>query len=108
MKGLRARLAVPSQNRSGGKYHELSLRGEPAERVNHDASTMSALDLHRLEARVDELISALNDISTENRALRNQHAGLLAERAALIEKSELARSRVESMIARLKAMEVSS
>jgi cell division protein ZapB len=40
--------------------------------------------------------------------LLNQQSNLMAERAALIEKSELARSRVESMIARLKAMEVNS
>jgi len=75
---------------------------------NHDASTMTALNLSSLEARVDELISALGDLSDENRALRDQQSNLLAERSALIEKSELARSRVESMIARLKAMEVSS
>ena len=62
----------------------------------------------RLEARVDELINAISELSNENRALRDQQSNLMAERAALIEKSELARSRVESMIARLKAMEVSS
>jgi len=69
---------------------------------------MTVLNLSSLEARVDELISALGDLADENRALRDQQSNLLAERAALIEKSELARSRVESMIARLKAMEVSS
>lgn len=69
---------------------------------------MSALNLNSLEARVDELINALSDLASENRSLRAQHSGLLAERAALIEKSELARSRVESMITRLKAMEISS
>ena len=41
----------------------------------------------------------------ENRALRDQQANLIAERASLIEKSELARTRVEAMIGRLKAME---
>ena len=85
-----------------------SLRSKPAQHVNHDANTVSALNLNSLEARVDELINALSDLASENRALRDQHSGLLAERAALIEKSELARSRVESMIARLKAMEISS
>jgi cell division protein ZapB len=69
---------------------------------------MTALNLTKLEARVDELINAISNLSNENRALLNQQSNLVAERAALIEKSELARSRVESMIARLKAMEVSS
>ncbi len=68
---------------------------------------MTALDLSSLEARVDELIRAVEELSEENRALRDQQSHLMAERAALIEKSELARSRVESMIARLKAMEIS-
>jgi len=69
---------------------------------------MTALNLTKLEARVDELINAISNLSDENRALLNQQSNLMAERAALIEKSELARSRVESMIARLKAMEVNS
>jgi cell division protein ZapB len=69
---------------------------------------MTALNLTKLEARVDELINAISNLSNENRALLNQQSNLVAERAALIEKSELARSRVESMIARLKAMEISS
>ena len=69
---------------------------------------MTALNLTKLETRVDELINAISNLSDENRALLNQQSNLMAERAALIEKSELARSRVESMIARLKAMEVNS
>lgn len=59
-----------------------------------------------LEARIDELIKVCDDLSAANGALREQQAHLMAERASLIEKSELARSRVEAMIARLKAMEI--
>lgn len=69
---------------------------------------MDKIDLHTLEARVDELIKACGDLADENRALRDQQGNLVAERANLIEKSELARSRVEAMIARLKAMEIGS
>lgn len=69
---------------------------------------MTAIDLTNLEARIDELVRSLNDLAEENRALRDQQGNLMAERAALIEKSELARSRVEAMIARLKAMEIST
>lgn len=63
------------------------------------------LRIETLEARVDELIRAIELLNGENKALRTQRSGLMAERAALIEKTELARSRVESMITRLKAME---
>ena len=66
------------------------------------------VDINHLEARVDELIRSCAELREENRALRNQQDNLIAERASLIEKSELARSRVESMIARLKAMELGS
>lgn len=63
------------------------------------------LDLAALEVRVDELIKTVNSLANENDALRAQQQSLVAERAALIEKTELARTRVEAMIQRLKAME---
>ena len=64
------------------------------------------MDLLALESQVDELIQTCDLLTDENRALRDQQSTLVAERASLIEKSELARSRVEAMIARLKAMEI--
>lgn len=67
---------------------------------------MDTPDLQSLEIQIDELIKTCRQLSDENQALRDQQANLTAERATLIEKSELARSRVEAMIARLKAMEV--
>ena len=66
------------------------------------------LELAALETRVDELIKTIEGLASENVALRNQQASLTAERATLIEKTEQARSRVEAMIARLKAMETRS
>jgi len=63
------------------------------------------LELAALEARVDELIRTVDNLASENRALKNQHVALSAERSLLIEKTEIARTRVEAMIARLKAME---
>jgi cell division protein ZapB len=44
-------------------------------------------------------------LKTENKSLRNQQDTLVADRANLIEKNEKARTRVEAMISRLKAME---
>ena len=64
--------------------------------------------LKALETRVEELIRVCDKLREENQALKNQQVSLIGERAALIERSELARSRVESMIARLKAMELPS
>jgi cell division protein ZapB len=73
---------------------------------NQNSSSVDGMDLMALESQVDELIQTCEHLSDENRALRDQQSSLVAERASLIEKSELARSRVEAMIARLKAMEI--
>lgn len=73
---------------------------------DQDSPSLKHTDLQSLEAQVDELIHTCDQLSDENRALRDQQSTLVAERASLIEKSELARSRVEAMIARLKAMEI--
>ena len=67
---------------------------------------MDKPDLSALEAQIDELIQRCERLSNENQALRDQQGSLVTERASLIEKSEIARTRVEAMIARLRAMEI--
>ena len=69
---------------------------------------METLDTRTLEEKIDHLIRLCNRLADENRALRDQQGSLIAERAALVEKAELARSRVEAMITRLRAMEAGS
>ena len=73
---------------------------------DQNSASLERMDLQALEAQVDELIQTCEQLSDENRALRDQQSTLVADRAGLIEKSELARARVEAMIARLKAMEI--
>lgn len=63
------------------------------------------LDLNKLEVRIEELIRTCTYLTDENSSLRSRQNSLVAERAALIEKTELARNRVEAMITRLKSME---
>ena len=58
-----------------------------------------------VQDRVDELIDLTNVLARENKALKTQQQNWTTERAKLIEKNELAKSRVESMITRLKALE---
>jgi len=62
-------------------------------------------DLRALELRVEELIRACSHLKDENRSLKAREEDLLGERADLIEKTELARNRVEAMISRLKSLE---
>lgn len=66
---------------------------------------MEELDLKKLESRVDDLIKTIDRLQSENKTLRESHTHLQSERTRLIEKTELARTRVEAMIGRLKAIE---
>lgn len=63
------------------------------------------VNLHHLEAQIDNLLHAYQQVVDENRTLREQKATLASEKAKLLEKNNLARSRIEAMIARLKSME---
>ncbi len=70
-----------------------------------DDNNNESIDLVSLEAKVDKLIETVSNLKAENEALRQQQSALALERADLIEKTELARTRVEAMISRLKSME---
>ena len=65
-------------------------------------------DLRLLENRIDELIETMGSLKNENSNLRQQKDKLVTERSQLIEKTEMARSRVEAMISRLRSLELSS
>ena len=82
------------------KTHSI-LAGMSIEEQNPGAE----LDLEHLEERVEELIHTVSRLKEENHLLYNRQGELTAERAELIEKSEQAKNRVESMITRLKSME---
>ena len=66
---------------------------------------MEEFDLKKLESRVDELIKTIERLQQENKTLRASHTSLQTERTRLLEKTEMARTRVEAMIERLKALE---
>lgn len=59
----------------------------------------------QLEQRVERLIKLCDQLRDENRVLLRTQESLNAERAALREKNDTARARIEAMISRLKALE---
>lgn len=69
---------------------------------------MTRATLSALEAKLDRLIQLCDQLNRENRQLRDKESGWLRERTRLIEKNELARTRVEAMITRLKSLETES
>ena len=63
-------------------------------------------DLKGLEHRIDELINTCQRLKEENRLLRQQQSVLMAERAKLKQKNDMARTQTENMLVRLKALEI--
>ncbi len=60
--------------------------------------------LHTLEAKLDELIQQCSRLQQENTELSRLKSEWQEERIRLTEKNELARTRVEAMILRLKSI----
>ncbi len=61
-------------------------------------------ELKKLEYLVDDLLKACEHLKRENAALRERQQTLIAERATLIEKNDMARVKVEAMIQRMKTL----
>ena len=61
--------------------------------------------LQHLATRVEKLLAVTRRLAEENRRLREGQEQLASERAQLLNKNELARTRVEAMIQRLKSLE---
>ncbi len=68
-------------------------------------TTMTSQTLKDIENKLDELISLCNRLEKENATLKAKEESWKQERTRLLEKNEIARSRVEAMIARLKNLE---
>jgi len=63
------------------------------------------LEIQDLETKIDELINLCDDLEKKQAIMESDHENLVEERTRLLEKNELAKSKVEAMILRLKALE---
>jgi len=66
---------------------------------------MSERLIAEVEAKLEQLIQRCQQLDAENRNLRRQEHEWTNERARLMEKNELARTRIEALITRLKQFE---
>ena len=57
-----------------------------------------------LEDRIDRIIDHNRTLASENKALREAQRNWSIERADLVRRNELAKSRIEAMISRLKSL----
>jgi cell division protein ZapB len=62
-------------------------------------------ELDALGGTLDRVLDSMRRLGEENRSLRHSQEQLSGERATLMARNEQARSRVEAMIQRLKALE---
>ena len=69
---------------------------------------MENKQLKLLERKIDELIKLCTELNQENKSLKAKNDLWRSERAQLMKKNEVARSKVENMIARLRALEEDS
>lgn len=68
--------------------------------------TAPTVDLQNLEHKIDALILLCQQLSDENQQLKATKTQLVQQQQALSEKNESAKTRIESMISRLKLMEI--
>jgi len=73
--------------------------------VANAISANTDIEFKHLDESVNTLLNTIKNLKQENTQLRSQQEFLQVERSRLMEKTETARTRVESIINRLKAME---
>lgn len=74
------------------------------EKKPYQSLDSQSLDIGDLERKLDQLIDLYGSVKNENDVLKSKQLALIKEKAQLVEKTTLARNRVEAMISRLKAM----
>ena len=63
------------------------------------------MEIEKLENKIDELISLCDELERKHATMQQDRESWLLERTRLLEKNDLAKNKVESMIMRLKALE---
>ena len=66
---------------------------------------MSDTSFNTLEDKVEELIQLCSEMKSENQLLRDDKHHWEDERKSLVEKNQLARTRLEKVLQRLKTLE---
>ncbi len=71
----------------------------------YDSDLCIELGFEEFEEKLFKLLRLVEQLKAENIALRARQATLLEERSELVDKNEMARKKVESILARLREME---
>ncbi|HCC44433.1 MAG TPA: TIGR02449 family protein [Gammaproteobacteria bacterium] len=63
------------------------------------------MELSTLEKRIDELIAFCDQLERKQESIATEQEKWLQERSRLLEKNELAKTKIEAMIMRLKSLD---
>jgi len=64
-----------------------------------------AVDISALEKRIDELIALCDELERKHASMESDRESWMQERKRLLEKNEMAKTKIEAMIMRLKSLE---
>jgi cell division protein ZapB len=102
-------LSAGSKHHSPRPNHELTLYNAgfivTCRLFSGKIRPMSDTSFNTLEDKVDELIQLCNKMNKENQLLRDDKHNWENERHSLVEKNQLARTRLEKVLQRLKTLE---
>ena len=62
------------------------------------------MTIQNFEQKLDQLIVACQQLKEENTVLREREADLVGERGELLQKNEMARQQIKTMISRLQSL----
>jgi cell division protein ZapB len=74
-------------------------------KLNLRRNEMSELDFKALELKVNQLIELSLSLEQKNKALLKELESIRQEKSKVIQQNDMARSKVEAMISRLKSLE---
>jgi cell division protein ZapB len=68
------------------------------------STNLVPMTIHNFEQKLDQLIATCQQLKEENTVLREREADLAGERIELLQKNEMARNQIKTMITRLQSL----
>ena len=72
--------------------------------ISEQKSELTMSNTENFESKVDQLISACQELKRDNLALKKRESALIAEKNQLAKRNDITKRKVENMISRLQAL----
>lgn len=87
------------------RERSLGRLGQSQNSADNQSVDLMKFEISGLERQIETLIGECRRLNSENRSLKSEHKALMSERTELKEKNRLARTRLEKIVVKLKALE---